>query len=282
MVAAAYLPSNVVNPTQKLVLMKIADSADDQTRLASPGVDRMVAWAGVGEKRVYTIVTELIALGLVERVQIGRAGRRAQYKVFPLMVPTIPSTEDLRERRTAARERPKNQRLARKRGSRGRPSPPARTHQDLEGREKRRADDREEAGLPEGNPASGGARVASAEPSGVPQGDPRGFPGETPVLPVPSGMPSTPLPPTSAGAGGGCPKHERPARNCRSCGTSPRQLRRRQREEEGRRAETKARAWIRAFVADRAERIARADPQAQAASLQEARAALRRKDPDGS
>jgi hypothetical protein len=40
MVVAAYLPKEVINTTQKLVLMKIADSADDQTRLARP------AWSG--------------------------------------------------------------------------------------------------------------------------------------------------------------------------------------------------------------------------------------------
>ncbi len=44
MVVAAYLPKEVINTTQKLVLMKIADSADDQTRPGPAGLERMMAW----------------------------------------------------------------------------------------------------------------------------------------------------------------------------------------------------------------------------------------------
>ncbi len=108
MVVAAYLPKEVLNKAQKLVLMKIADSADDQTRLARPGLERMMAWAGVGEKQVSTLVTQLVGLGLVERVTIGRVGTRAEYRVFPYGVPPIPSTEELAERRRAAQQAPTN------------------------------------------------------------------------------------------------------------------------------------------------------------------------------
>src|SRR5262249_41249269 len=102
MVVAAYLPEDVVTQGQKLALMKICDSADDETRLSKPGMRRLRAWVGVGEKRATTIVTELVAKGLVERVEVGKAGRRAVYRVFPLGVPSIPSNDELEARFLAA------------------------------------------------------------------------------------------------------------------------------------------------------------------------------------
>ncbi|WP_206964650.1 helix-turn-helix domain-containing protein, partial [Streptomyces beijiangensis] len=75
MIAAAYLPPEVVTASEKLTLMKLADSADDDTRLAVPTQRRLVAWVGVSEKRVSTIITGLVAKGLVERVATAREGR---------------------------------------------------------------------------------------------------------------------------------------------------------------------------------------------------------------
>ena len=274
MVVVAYLPKEVINTTQKLVLMKIADSADDQTRLARPGLERMMAWAGVGEKQVITVVTQLVGLGLVERVTIGRVGRRAEYRVFPYGVPPIPSTEELGERRRAAQRAPKNPRLARK-ATRRKPSSAARTQQDVAAREGAAAvaEAASQAGLPQGNPASAPGRVAAGEPSGLPQGNRAGSPGETPSLPPSSS--SLPIPPTPTadaaaepGAGRGaqqraaCPKHAEPVRNCRGCGTNPRAGREEERREAAGREHRGQQDWLRDFFDEQERRVADTDPQA--------------------
>ncbi|MFJ9357009.1 helix-turn-helix domain-containing protein [Streptomyces mirabilis] len=274
MVVAAYLPKEVINTTQKLVLMKIADSADDQTRLARPGLERMMAWAGVGEKRVITIVTELVGLGLVERVTIGRVGLRAEYRVFPYGVPPIPSTEELIERRRAAQRAPTNPRLARK-TARRKPSSAARTQRDVAAREKARAavEAASKAGLPQGNPASAPGRVAAGEPSGLPQGNRAGSPGETPSLPPSSSsLPNPPTPTADAagepGAGRGaqqraaCPKHAEPVANCRGCGANPRAGREEARREAADREHRGQQDWLREFFAEQERRVAETDPQA--------------------
>ncbi len=283
MVVAAYLPKEVINQTQKQVLMKIADSADDQTRLARPGLERMMAWAGVGEKRVITVVTELVGLGLVERVTIGRVGLRAEYRVFPYGVPPIPSTEELIERRRAAQRAPKNPRLARKAGRR-KPSSAARTQEDVAARREASAaaEAASEAGLPQGNPGSAPSRVAAGEPSGLPQGNRAGSPGETPSLPPSSS--SLPIPPTpTAGAAGepgagrgaqqreGCPKHAEPVRNCRGCGTNPRAGREEARREAADREHRSQQDWLQDFFAEQEQRVAETDPQALAMARQRVR-----------
>lgn len=274
MVVAAYLPKEVLNKAQKLVLMKIADSADDQTRLARPGLERMMAWAYVGEKQVSTLVTELVGLGLVERVTIGRVGRRAEYRVFPYGVPPIPSTEELAERRRAARQAPTNPRLARSGTPRRRPSAAARTQQDVTARQEARVAEgtAREAGLPQGNPGGATGRVAPGEPSGLPQGNRAGSPGETPSLP--SSSSSLPNPPTpTAGVVGdaearrgrqraGCAKHAEPVGNCRGCGTNPRAEREEERREAADRERRVQRDWLREFFAEQERRVARSNPQA--------------------
>ncbi|MER7047967.1 helix-turn-helix domain-containing protein [Streptomyces jumonjinensis] len=271
MVVVAYLPKEVVNKTQKLVLMKIADSADDQTRLGRPGLERMMAWAGVGEKQVSTVVTELVGLGLVERTEVGRVGRRAEYKVFPYGVPPIPSTEELIERRVSARNAPKNSRLARD-VPRSKPSAAARTRRDVAARQAAK-EKRGDAGFPDGNPVEGAGRVSLRKPDRFPGGNRVGSPGETPSLPPPSS--SLPYPPTPAPEGAGepdgraepaggprCPKHREPVANCRGCGTNPRAGR----EQARRRADdAKHRAqqeWLRQFFEEQQRRVAATDPQA--------------------
>lgn len=275
MVVAAYLPKEVINQTQKFVLMKIADSADDQTRLARPGLERMMAWAGVGEKQVIAVVTELVGLGLVERVEVGRVGRRAEYRVFPHGVPPIPSTEELIERRRAAQRSPKNPRLARQ-AKRRKPSSAARTQGDVVAREEARdaLQAAAEGGFPQGNPESGEGRVPPGEPSGFPQGNQEGSPGGTPSLPSPSSF--LPFPPTPAavaagkpgGAGveqqpSGCPKHPEPVGNCRGCGTNPRAGREQARREAVAGEHASQQEWLREFFAEQARRVAESDPQAE-------------------
>ncbi|MET7522580.1 hypothetical protein [Streptomyces sp900116325] len=233
MLVAAYLPDDVVTQSQKLALMKICDSADDETRLSKPGMKRVRAWVGVGEKRCTTIVTDLVAKGLIERVEVGMLGRRAVYRVFPLGVPAIPSTDDLDARFQAADAAPKNPRLARPGVARAAPSKPAMTHEDIDARADLDAmslaagEGVKEAGFPRGNPDDDQSRVPPGEPKGFPQGNPKGSPGGTPSFPSSTGV--LPFPPTpAAGAAGeprGCPKHSTPAASCRGCKTNPRSAR---------------------------------------------------------
>ncbi|MFI9391876.1 helix-turn-helix domain-containing protein [Streptomyces bauhiniae] len=283
MVAAGYLPKEVINKTQRLVLMKIADSADDQTRLARPGLERMMAWAGVGEKTVVTVVTELVGLGLVERVTVGRVGVRAEYRVFPYGVPPIPSTEELIERRRAQQRAPKNPRLARK-SPRRKPSAAARTQQDVAAREEGRA--ASDSGLPQGNPESDQGRVAVGEPSGLPQGNRAGSPRETPSLPPSSSsLPNPPTPTVDAARGPGaaqgaqkpigCPQHEQPVANCRGCGTNPRAGREEVRREAADQAHRGQQEWLREFFAEQERRVARTDPAAVEEARQRVRALSR-------
>lgn len=307
-VVAGYLEEEVVGgKAHKLVLQKLADSADDQTRISAPGLTRLMAWAMVGEKTAVRIITDLIGRGLVERVKVGRAGQRAEYRVFPLGVPPIPSTEELEARRAARESAPKNSRLARASVPRKKPDAPARTHADVQarahGREastpapgpevpgspngnpeaggSRRRKGRAaglpkgnpgEAGFPDGNPATKTPGVPDGQPPGFPPGDPGGSPTETPVLPVPSSP--LPFPPTPAadvagesaaqprqGQGSGCPKHTRPAANCRSCGTSPRARREAQRRAMAEADRRDAEDWVRAFADEQRERRQRIDSE---------------------
>ncbi|MFE7117510.1 hypothetical protein ACFU99_19055 [Streptomyces sp. NPDC057654] len=283
LVAAAYLPKEVINKAQKFVLMKIADSADDQTRLARPGLERMMAWAGVGEKQAITVVTQLVGLGLVERVEVGRVGRRAEYRVFPYGVPPIPSTEELIERRRAAQRAPKNPRLARQ-VTRRKPSAAARTQGDVAAREEARAASGMSGGggLRPGNPEEGEARVAEGERGRFPQGNREGSPGESPSFPSPSSPLPSPPPPTGLAVGepdadggepppGGCPKHPQSVANCRGCGTNARACREREQRRAADREHASQQDWLRQFFAEQERRVAETDPEALAMAKQRVR-----------
>ncbi|MCB8906799.1 MULTISPECIES: helix-turn-helix domain-containing protein [unclassified Streptomyces] len=300
MIAASYLPPEVVTQGQKLALMKIADSADDETRLSRPGLTRLAAWVGVTDKRAITIVTELIAKGLVERVETGKVGRAAVYRVFPLGVPSTPSTPELKEAAASRKAAPKNPRLARSGVSRPAPDKPAMTYQDVEKREAARRQGNESAqvdpGFHEGNPDAQEVRVPLVEPDEFPGGNPVGstegtpsFPGSSSVLPFPPtptadavGEPALPAADSPAHERGapqeGCERHRgRPAASCRGCGTNPRAGRARERE----RAKEEERRAAGQFWDDwnegAASRREQADAQAEKAekAREEARAAVR-------
>ncbi|MFI5800940.1 helix-turn-helix domain-containing protein [Streptomyces sp. NPDC051677] len=227
MIAAAYLPPDVLSQSQKLALMKIADSADDETRLARPGLTRLAAWVGVTDKRAITIVTELIAKGLVERVETGKVGRAAVYRVFPLGVPPTPTTPELKERLEARKAAPKNANKARSGVARSAPAKPAMTYQDVEDREAARRDKGEspqvkagfhggnpgeeggfhggnpgeEGGFHGGNPGGQGSRVSPVEPGEFHGGNPLGSSGGTPSFPGSSSVLPSPLTPAADAAG---------------------------------------------------------------------------------
>lgn len=282
MVIAAYLPDDVVTQGQKLALMKICDSADDETRLSKPGIRRLRAWVGVTEKRCMTIVTELVAKGLVERVETGKQGRRTVYRVFPMGVPPIPSNDDLDARFKAADAAPKNPRKVRN-VARSAPSKPAMTHEDIDARALAAGEgvkEAEEAGFHRWNPDEDEGRVSPVEPSGFHGWNPKGFTGETPSLPSSSSLlPSPPTPTADAvgESGRGCPRHPVPAASCRACGTNPRAARaaaEKGRAEADRQAQQE---WLRGYQEDlaQARRVGQERPEDVEAARLAARQAAR-------
>ncbi|WP_324787005.1 hypothetical protein [Streptomyces sp. H51] len=281
MVVAAYLPDDVVTQGQKLALMKICDSADDETRLSKPGLRRLRAWVGVTEKRCITIVTELVAKGLIERVEVGKAGRRAVYRVFPMGVPAIPSNDELDARFTMADSAPKNPRKARTGVARAAPSAPGMTHEDIDARALAAGEGVREAGFHEWNPDEAEGRVPPVEPTGSHPWNPVGSTGGTPSFPSSSSVLPSPLPPAAGAAGepapAGCQRHPVPAANCRACGTNPR-AGRAARERDKAEAERQAQEeWLRSYQEElaRAKRVAQERPQDVAAARLAARQAAR-------
>lgn len=70
-------------PSKKLVLMCLANSANDHDRIGFPGFDELIAWSGLGRARIYAVVDELIAEGYLVRHRAGGRGKRAEFVVFP-------------------------------------------------------------------------------------------------------------------------------------------------------------------------------------------------------
>jgi hypothetical protein len=96
LIAAAYLEG--LPQGRKLVLMAIADSADEHTLEAAPGLPKLRAWSGLGKSQALAIVAQLVDGKYLERLEAGRLGRRAVYRVFPLGVPAIPHPSEVAAR----------------------------------------------------------------------------------------------------------------------------------------------------------------------------------------
>jgi hypothetical protein len=96
LIAAAYLED--LPQATKLVLMAVADSADEHTLEAAPGLPKLRAWSGRSKSQTLAIVRKLIDDGYVEHLVTGRVGRRAVYRVFPAGVPAIPHPNEVAAR----------------------------------------------------------------------------------------------------------------------------------------------------------------------------------------
>lgn len=72
-----------LHATTKLVLMALCDDASKETRVAHPGMQKMLTWSGAKERRVQQIIDELIVRGLIARTAFAFPGRRAEFLVFP-------------------------------------------------------------------------------------------------------------------------------------------------------------------------------------------------------
>lgn len=96
LIAAAYLEG--LPQGTKLALMAIADSGDEHTLESAPGLPKLRAWSGLSKSQALAVVAQLVADGLVERLEAGRLGRRAVYRVFPNGVPAIPHPSEVAAR----------------------------------------------------------------------------------------------------------------------------------------------------------------------------------------
>lgn len=96
MIAAAYLEG--LEPSTRLVLMAVADSCDEQTRIAAPGLPKLRAWSGVSKSQVLRLIVKLEEAGLVAQTRKGNRGRRAEWQVFPNGVPAIPHPDEVAAR----------------------------------------------------------------------------------------------------------------------------------------------------------------------------------------
>lgn len=96
LIAAAYLEG--LPQGTKLVLMAVADSADEHTLESAPGLPKLRAWSGLGKSQALASVATLIDGNYLERIEAGRFGRRAVYRVFPAGVPAIPHPTEVAAR----------------------------------------------------------------------------------------------------------------------------------------------------------------------------------------
>lgn len=102
LIAAAYLED--LPQGTKLALMAVADSADEHTLLSAPGLPKVRAWSGLSKSQALAVIATLAkpadqgGLGLIQRVEAGRLGRRASFLVFPNGVPSIPHPTEVAAR----------------------------------------------------------------------------------------------------------------------------------------------------------------------------------------
>jgi len=69
--------------SSKLALMAFADSADAHTQIAFPGLEAIMEWANVSKSQAQALVSDLAAEGYLRKHRAGHRGRRAEYIVFP-------------------------------------------------------------------------------------------------------------------------------------------------------------------------------------------------------
>lgn len=83
LVRAARHETRYRTPAHKLVMLCLADSADDATRAGWPGLDAIMEWAGVKRSQAYAILADLQADGLIRAATRGQRGKRAEWVCWP-------------------------------------------------------------------------------------------------------------------------------------------------------------------------------------------------------
>lgn len=72
-----------LKPSEKLVLLCLAENANARDSKAFPGLSALMTWSGVSRARVFEILRVLQELRLIEQVGAGHRGRAAEFAVFP-------------------------------------------------------------------------------------------------------------------------------------------------------------------------------------------------------
>lgn len=96
MIAAAYVEN--LDPSTRLVLMAVADSSDEHTLEAAPGLPKLRAWSGLSKRQTLRVVKALEDAGYLRKVLAAHRGRRAVWQVFPGGVPAIPHPTEVAAR----------------------------------------------------------------------------------------------------------------------------------------------------------------------------------------
>lgn len=72
-----------LKPSEKLVLLCLAENANSKDSRAFPGMATLRTWTGLGDASIYRILSRLEEFGLIEQVGAGFRGRAAEFLVLP-------------------------------------------------------------------------------------------------------------------------------------------------------------------------------------------------------
>jgi hypothetical protein len=224
---AGTLTDDRLAPSHKLALLAFADSADDRTHIAFPGYEGVQKWAGCSRGRAAELIRDLVGFGYLLQHKKAHRGQRAEYVVFP------GGCCDLH--RAPAEEPPVDvDQLAHDAGI---------SVDQVKALLGALAGAVVQPDAEPGNPQPNGSGASDTSPvneSGTSDAFTPGVHGDAPQAVENPAMgpervrgsrstanaftPPTTTPLTPASGGAGCARHDTPARNCRGCGTTNRQL----------------------------------------------------------
>lgn len=72
-----------LKPSEKLVLLCLAENANSKDSKAFPGMTTLRTWTGLGDASIYRILRRLEEFGLIQQVGAGHRGRAAEFLVLP-------------------------------------------------------------------------------------------------------------------------------------------------------------------------------------------------------
>ncbi|MBX3435936.1 MAG: hypothetical protein KF861_00375 [Planctomycetaceae bacterium] len=82
-----------MRPAMKLALMAVCDDASKDTRVAYPGLEKVMLWSGLGQRAALNVLKQLRDENYILRLGGGYPGRRVEYLVFP----TVEEIESITE-----------------------------------------------------------------------------------------------------------------------------------------------------------------------------------------
>lgn len=225
---AGTLADERLAPSHKLALLAFADSADDRTHIAFPGYEGVQKWAGCSRGRAAELIRDLVGFGYLLQHKKAHRGQRAEYVVFPggccdlHRAPTEEPPVDVDQLARVA-----GVSVAAARALLDALQDDAGVHEAPSGRspQPNGSDASDTFPLNESGASDAFDRDVHTEaPEAVENAGkgPERVRGSRSTANAFTPPTTTPLTPASGGAG--CARHTTPARNCRGCGTTNRQL----------------------------------------------------------